>query len=156
MLSTLPAKREEILAEIAELEARLFVLREQLPSPVKAFYRFRVHPGKFCWVYASSREQSQERVIARMDADYPSDVPATRRWEIVSKVVDVIHDPVDAANQTSGSLLRSVSREQAIEFLADYKANQQGRVTDRPKELPSSTLERDIRAFEHQLKLEAA
>jgi hypothetical protein len=149
--------RDEILAEIDSCETRLLELRAMLPTTIKAFYRFRVRPGKYAWVYADSRETADRKLRERMNRDYPPDEMNRPRWEIASHVVDVYHDAVIAAVNAPGNLLTCISAADAAEFARDFRDNARGRVDDpnRPKHLPKSQLERDVELYEIRQRQES-
>lgn len=149
--------RDEILAEINDCETRLIELRTMLPSCLKSFFRFRVKPGKFAWVYADCREIAGRKLRERMDRDYKPDELNRPGWEIVSKVVDIYHDAEIAATNTPGSLLTSLMAADAAEFVRDYRENERGRIIDpnRPKNLPPSQVERDVAHYEERQRQQA-
>jgi len=144
--------REEILAEINQCETRLIELRAMLPSCLKSFFRFRVRPGKYAWVYADTREVADRKLRERMNRDYPPDEMKRPGWQVVSKVVDVYHDAEIAATNTPGPLTTSLSAADAAEFVRDYRENERGRVDDpdRPKNLPKSQVQRDVENYEER------
>jgi hypothetical protein len=138
--------RPDVLQAIAFHETRLLELRQKLPTAIKLFYRYRCKPEQFVWVYASSREQADQRLHARMRKSYGDS------WSIAVNVVDVFADPENAAANSPGSLFRSLTDAEAREFLADYRADQRGRVEkSKLKHVGKSQLEHDAEAFEKYL-----
>jgi hypothetical protein len=75
-------------------------------------------------------------------------------WKIISKVVTVYDDPLDAANNAPGNLFRALVRQDALTLLDDWQRNERCR-EHRPKGQPLSRFERDAEAFEMTLKIEA-
>jgi hypothetical protein len=146
-MTTATADRAAILEEIGQLEMKLAELRAMLPSPVKNFYCFRCHPESRVWVYAASREQANQRLYDRMNRAYGDS------WNIASKSVQVYSNARDAAANSPGNLFRSLADAEAREFLADYRADQNGRAEQpKPKHVPKSQLEIDAEHFEKQLR----
>lgn len=152
MNATATPTRDEILAEINQCETRLIELRALLPSCLKSFFRFRVKPGKYAWVYADTRQIADAKLRERMNRDYPPNELNQSGWELASSVVDVYHDAEIAAVNTPGSLLTSLSASDAAEFARDYRENERGRVDEpnRPKHLPKSQVERDVETWERR------
>jgi len=150
-MSVATESREAILREIQILEKRVVELRSSLPSCLKSFFRFRVKPGKFCWAYALTRDEAEQKVIDRMNESYPDG------WQMTSGVVDQLNDPMHAANEASGNLLQCVGEADAQEFATDWAVEQAGKVPDpdRPKHLPKSRLEMDLEDYWKMQKAKA-
>lgn len=143
--------RCELIDEINRLELRLIELRAMLPSAVKLFFRFRCSPQRYVWVYALSQEIAERQLHARMNRQYGES------WRVASAVVDVYSEPEKAAVDAPDSILKCLSREEALDFLADWKNDRQHRPKKpRRENLPKSQLEIDIEAFEQMLRIEAA
>ena len=143
-MTTATANRDTILRKINECEIRLVELRATLPTAIMSFFRFRCKPEKHVWVYALTRQEAEQKLRDRMNTNYGSE------WQIASNVVDQYNDPVIAAINTPGSLLRALSEADARKFIADWRDDQKGRTVDvdRPKNLPKSQLEQDIEDYE--------
>ncbi|MEX1039662.1 MAG: hypothetical protein WDZ51_03460 [Pirellulaceae bacterium] len=136
--------RAEILKEIAHHEDCIQDLRQQLPTCIKSFFVFRVHPGKTSWAYGLSRDEAEKKVTERMNRDYPID-----GWHFTSRAVSQFNDPQAACGESSGNLLRCLTESDALDFLKDWRANKSGRPeTETPKNGYKSRLELDIEEYE--------
>lgn len=140
--------RENVLREIQALELKLAELRAMLPTALKSFFRFRGKPFRYCMVYALDREQAEAKLFERLAEQYGPD------GFTVHPVVDTYATPQAAAANSQGNLLACLSRADVQEFLADWEAEQVGRVDDpsKPEHLPKSQLERDIDVYRYRLQ----
>lgn len=137
--------RNELLDQIADLESKLFVLRERLPECYKIFFVFYTDKRRI-WVYAETREQAVKQLEQRMNQDY-----GAGGWKLTSSAVLQYVDPTHAATNSPGSLLQSLSRDDALSFIQDFRDNQRGRVP-RSKDMPKSQLEQDVENYERSLR----
>ncbi len=140
--------REEILAEIAQHESAIKTLRQQLPSAVQPFFRFRLTrpANSFVFAYASSLETAKDQVFERLAGEYGVDGFA------LHPKVDKYNTPEDAANQAEGNLCRCLYPEEARSFCSDYRADHPDmgkKKENRPQ------VEYDILNFEQQERLNA-
>ncbi|QEG42081.1 hypothetical protein [Roseimaritima ulvae] len=147
--------RAEVLERIDELEAQVAELRENLPRAIKTVYKYRCDPGREVFVYAGSRAEADNRLAERMNRDYPISDRHPHGWRLASPVVDVLTDPVEAANASPGNLLRCFSPAEAAEFAADYRADEKQELAATPKrttDFPPSRLARDVHDYEINLR----
>ncbi len=137
--------RNEILSEIAEHQLRITELQGLLSQTTvfKSFWHFRCEPERHVLVYASTREQANERLQKRMNSSY-----GPKGWKLAIKTVQVLDNPQQACTTAPDNLLRCLSEAEALEFLQDWEENQKGRA-DKPKlkDVPLSQLEKDIKSY---------
>jgi len=151
-MPTSTQNREELLKELGEVQMREFELQQLLSqmTVIKPFWQFRVNPGdQKVLIYAATPDQAEALLTQRMNQSY-----GKGKWKKAIPVVKTFHDPHEACTAAPGNLLRAISEPEAREFLADWEDNQRGRADEeRPKDVPMSTLERDIEDFKIRLRM---
>ena len=153
--------REEIKDKLANLELETATLKAKLPSPFLKFFRFRLlKPKTSVMIYASDREEAEEKVGRRLDNEYGPD-----NWELHPKV-DVYEDVrIASLNSAVGSsLLDCLTEEDSLLFLSHWdefetvpgsaRPFQKSRAKTSNRKRRMNTLERDIEHFRQKLRAE--
>lgn len=148
--------RDEIKNRLAELTLESETLKATIPSPIKAFYKFRViRPVRTTvMIYSDCRENAEEKCRARLESEYGEFT--------LHPVVDEYRDAVSASlnSHVGSSFFSSLCESDAKEFLADFLENESvprtraGKPTTRKRRL--SGLEREVQEYQRRLRAEVA
>ncbi|PHR93899.1 MAG: hypothetical protein COA78_32460 [Blastopirellula sp.] len=98
-----PAKsRIDCIAEIKQLEARIYELKASIPSPYWKLFMFRVSPGSKNWQYAESLADAEKALNETMTRDYGDS------WSQTSEKVDVYDSPEQILGIVAGNVFKAV------------------------------------------------
>ncbi len=123
-------------------------LRQRMPKCLKSFFYLWAKPENLL-IYAESAQEAMERGVARLNKSYP------QGWKFA-------HDPPKLDPMTSekacanspGSLLSSLPKSEADEFLSDWDKEKPSRdAKEKLKDCGMSAIEKDVENYRTNILL---